>query len=422
MKLFNLLPFYLLFFFGYGFCQNEINDTNYIKDFKSKARISDNLKKDVQCHSTPISSLTSLNFTDLNFIQNILDTTSHVFLGESSHFIGDYNSLRVRLIKYFHEKLGYNLLAFESPYSNLNYVSQNRSDIDSIKMLKMGLYSVWHSEELIDLMSYLKNNPRLQIVGFDCKEPSLDSLVIISYSKLFNKLNENFEIKYHEIIKTFKLQMEKKPYNQNESFFKKNDSLVGEIELFRNTLINNQIQDFDILFHLKNLKNSIEYWSILSKKPFSKSMEFRDSLMSENLLELLKVKYPYSKAIVWGHNAHLSKQSVSSNYPKPMGEFLNQKLKFYAIGFYTYGGIYGYMNDANKIKTPKKHNLEYLLNENKMTISFVNLVNINNSSWLKQRFESLDTGHGSMNLIPENNYDAIIFFNNVNKPKYINKK
>lgn len=421
MKLNYLLTIFLIFIFGHGFSQMEMNNSNFISDFKSKARISDSLKKEIQNHSTSISSLSSLNFTDLNFIPNKIDTSVHVFIGESSHFIGDYNSLRVRLIKYLHEELGYDLIAFESPFSNLNYVSLNRSEIDSIKMLQMGFYSVWHTEELIDLISYLKSNPNLKIVGFDCQEPNLDSLVIKSYSKLLSEINKTLEYKYHEIIRTFKIQMEKEPYNQNESFFKTNDSLVDQIVLFRNTLIENQILDFDIIFHLKSLKNSTEYWSALAKNPFPKSMQFRDSLMSENLLELIKRKYPSSKAIVWGHNAHLSKKSVSSDYPKPMGEFLNQHLKFYTIGLYAYSGVYGNNNYERRLKKPKKNNIEYLLHENKMRISFVDLENTMDSNWLQYSYESLNVSHGTMTLIPENNYDALIFFNEVNKPKYLNK-
>ncbi len=419
MKLNELLTIFLIFIFGHGFSQIEINNSNLISDFKSKARISESLKKEIQNHSIPISSLSSLNFTDLNFIPYKLDTATHVFLGESSHFIGDYNSLRVRLIKYLHEEQGYDLIAFESPFSNLNFVSHNRADLDSIRMLKMGLYSVWHSEELIDLMSYLKSNPNLKIVGFDCQEPRLDSLVITSYSKLLSQANKNFVIKYFEIIKTFKIQMEKEPFNQTESFFKTNDSLIEQIVLFRKALIEYQILDFDILFHLKNLKNSVEYWSVSAKNSFPKTMQFRDSLMSENLLELIKGKYPSSKSIVWGHIAHLSKKSVSSNYPKPMGEFLNQKLKFYTIGLYAYSGVYGKSNYETRLKKPKKNNIEYLLHENKMRISFVDLENTINSNWLKYRYESLNASHGIMTLVPENNYDALIFFNEVNKPKYL---
>ena len=421
MKLNVLLSIFLIFIFRHGFSQMDISSSNFISNFKSKARISESLKKEIQNHSTSISSLSSLNFTDLNFIPNKIDTSQHVFLGESSHFIGDYNSLRVRLIKYLHKELGYDLIAFESPFSNMNYVSQNRLDIDSIKMLQMGFYSVWHTEELIDLMSYLKSNPNLKIVGFDCQEPYLDSLVIKSYSKLLREINKTLENKYHEIIRTFKIQMEKEPYNQTESFFKTNDSLVEQIVLLRNTIIENQIMDFDIIFHLKSLKNSTEYWSSLAKHSFPKSMQFRDSLMSKNLLELIKGKYPTSKAIVWGHNAHLSKKSVSSNYPKPMGEFLNQHLKFYTIGLYAYSGLYGNSNYETRLKKPKKNYIEYLLHENKMRISFVELRNTINSNWQKYRYKSLNASHGTMTLIPENNYDALIFFNEVNKPKYLNK-
>jgi erythromycin esterase len=400
--------------------QSDVIELNHSVNFKSSSKISDSIKKDIQLRSKPINSLTSINFDDLNFISNVIDTTSHILLGESSHYIGEYNSLRVRLIKYFHEELGYNVLAFEAPFSNLNFVSQNRDFLDVYQMLRLGLYPIMHCEELLDLMTYLKQHPDLKIVGFDCQEKNIDSLVIGCYSQKIQQMDSLFKLNYQKIIQTFKEQCKKLAMNQNESFLNTNDSLVKEVEILNSALIENQINDVDLLFHMKNIKQSIQYRSELAKGVFSNAMIFRDSLMAENLIEILKLKYPTSKAIVWGHNAHLSNKSIYMDYPKPMGEFLNQKLNTYSIGLYAYSGNFGRNTKAIKIKKPKKYNLEFLLHENRMPISFIDLKSTSNSKWLFETFKTLNTSHGVMSIIPATDFDAIIFFDKVNKPKYIN--
>lgn len=53
-------------------------------------------------------------YSDLAFLQPILADKRIVSLGEASHGATEYNSVKVRLIKYLHEKLGYNVIAFES--------------------------------------------------------------------------------------------------------------------------------------------------------------------------------------------------------------------------------------------------------------------------------------------------------------------
>jgi hypothetical protein len=100
-------------------------------------------KDDLLALTIPITSTPSSDFSDLTFLKSKIDTSLPIFLGESSHTIGDYNRLRVRMIKYLHEQLNYNVIAFEAPFANLKYVSENRNNLTVEKMLKMGLFYIW---------------------------------------------------------------------------------------------------------------------------------------------------------------------------------------------------------------------------------------------------------------------------------------
>jgi erythromycin esterase len=154
---------------------------------------------------------------------------------------------------------------------------------------------------------------------------------------------------------------------------------------------------------------------------FSKSCLFRDSVMSENYLTLTKNVFPNEKVIVWGHNAHLSKKSLDANHQKSMGEFLNEKIKFNAIGLYAYGGNYeySYTKETKTIKKPSKKYLEYYLHQNDLELSYIDLKNIFSDSWLNKTYKTLHTGHGIKHITPSLSFDAIIFFQHVEKSKYL---
>lgn len=96
-------------------------------------------------NSVRLQSLASDNFSDLHFLEAELKDKNCVLFGESSHFMAECNSIKVRLIKYLHENQGFNLLAFEAPFSNINYVSNQRMNLKAEQMQSMGLYSVWNT-------------------------------------------------------------------------------------------------------------------------------------------------------------------------------------------------------------------------------------------------------------------------------------
>ena len=81
------------------------------------------IKEYVLHNSIRISSISpdSTNYDDLSAIGNSIGNAQIVMLGEQDH--GDASTFlaKTRLIKYLHEKKGFNVLAFESDFFGLNY-------------------------------------------------------------------------------------------------------------------------------------------------------------------------------------------------------------------------------------------------------------------------------------------------------------
>ncbi|MFM7857833.1 MAG: hypothetical protein ACKO96_39405, partial [Flammeovirgaceae bacterium] len=98
-----------------------------------------------------------------------------VLLGEQSHGEGATFKAKVRLIKFLHEELGYEVLSFESGlYDNFKSFERVTEKNEQDSPLKNSIFKIWsETSELQPLLKYIhkkKNtaNP-LIVTGFDCQ-------------------------------------------------------------------------------------------------------------------------------------------------------------------------------------------------------------------------------------------------------------
>ncbi len=138
----------------------------------------DNELKLILENTYPISSIspTDTDFDDLLFLADILQDKRVVILGETGHRDGLAFKAKVRLIKYLHEQLGYNLIAFEgaTPFGMFRVsegIKRDNTLENVLQQFRIGLNLAWsRSLEFQELTKYVGNRfDSLSVIGIDNK-------------------------------------------------------------------------------------------------------------------------------------------------------------------------------------------------------------------------------------------------------------
>lgn len=105
------------------------------------------------------------------FLKPILKDKTVVSLGENFHRVAEYSSMKTRLIKYLHEELGFDVIAFESGLGDSFMTYENAGTLSSKEMMERSIFPVWHSKETVALFDYIKQQRSkgkpLYLAGYD---------------------------------------------------------------------------------------------------------------------------------------------------------------------------------------------------------------------------------------------------------------
>ncbi|SFO28117.1 Erythromycin esterase homolog [Chitinophaga sp. YR627] len=345
----------------------------------SVARGQAEIEKYVKENTAKITAISpdATNYEDLAAFGNAIGNARVVMLGEQDHGDAPAFLAKTRLIKYLHEKKGFNVLAFESDFFALNYgwdeLKKQGGSVDSF--IKSSIYPLWTACSACSDLFYnyipasQKQDTPLQLSGIDPQMglayPSrvLDSLM--RGWQLPVTRDTAYQSAILPLLKSWGMQLKDTALNGR---------YVRNLERIRREL-SQQLPEKD--FWLLYIDNLIALNKSGTAKSYYERLGARDSQMAVNLEWLLRNKYPNEKIIVWAHNYHVSKDSYKYKDPamdgaSTMGSIFTGSftdIETYILGFTSYEGTSKRLYIGNKkvekpykVDKPREYSFENWIN------------------------------------------------------------
>ena len=322
---------------------------------------------------------------DFSFLKEELKNVQVVMLGENTHFDGNVFEMKIKIIKYLHEEMGFNTIAFESGTYDVWKAQQEVSKGTNTRTaFENSLFQHWsRTKEFQDFIEYYdKNKTGLKLFGFDNQITGKygDEQLIID---LFDYCNENKLILKLD-IGDLQLVVESM-YNSN--IFDENDITYNQYNASLTDLLKsiNRKQNNEVDFYwtriIKNLLSLGDDFhnkkeSIISAFSSTIDDNIRDKQMADNLLDYIKT-HPNEKIICWGANAHFVNDMSSIKEPIlkeyiPMGSYIKTVLKDKVYSLAAITAEDSIHLNGKQEKTPLDiASFEYFLKKKENTLSFI---------------------------------------------------
>ncbi|MEC1622291.1 erythromycin esterase family protein [Bacillus mojavensis] len=401
----------------------------------------------IERNAHPLDSSDASN-KDLRFLKKVLKGKRIVQLGETTHGSGEMNATKVRMIKYLHEELGYDVLAFESgfPEANASYLHMDQLTPKSI--MKNSIYPVWHTEDVVELFDYMKEQKAkgdpLILTGFDIQslKNSFDGAANQWVKAVDPEKAELLSQSEHDFFSLVSNSKTLGEFTQKKEALVKNyRELIKFAETHASTLkahLPKEPKAYEIFVHSLQLRIDVMETYMLEEMKeklldYPENVEdfsffMRDRMMAEQFQWVAETLYPKKKIIVWGHNYHLRKQNtkmikdwVQLNGPN-MGDYLPERLKkqTYTIGIYAYSGASLDSSDNKTVNPvtspPPAGSLEDLLkaaNHPTVFVDFLHTKKSKGTSWMYTPRTALYWGFMEEQMILKEQYDGAIWLEHI---------
>jgi erythromycin esterase len=406
-----------------------------------KAQQADPRVKWLQDHAVPIRTIDpdDDDFADLMPLMKQIGDARIVQLGEESHGDGATFMAKCRLVRFLHEKMGFDVLAWESGLFDCDRMERALHGTGTTcSAIDQGIFPIWgasahvwpvfdyarstyatphplemagvdlqyssnHSQENFQaaLRSYVGDKAVQQTLAatLAAKGQSVDELTDLLTRR--DASTPEASKKLAEAVQTLDAAIQR-----NESALTRTHEL-REIALFRRWLANLPAQE-----------------TPTDTEPNASAPESnnaRDRMMADNLLWLARDYYPHSKIIVWAASLHImhnasqidaGKAGLSYEKLVPMGQTVWNELKerVYTVGFTAFQGQTGNpFFGAHHLKRADNGTLEALCHATERRTLCIDFRSLPADSWLRQPLEARPLGYASMRAVWPNVFDAMIF-------------
>ena len=375
------------------------------------------------------------DFSDLQGLKQLIGDAKIVGLGEQSHGDGACFETKIRLVKFLHQEMGFDVLAFESGLYDCHRAWQAfEQGTPGRTAARQGVFGIWtESAQTAELWKYLAqqvdNDTPLELAGFDCQFTAGASSKYLAddirqLAKTYAPRIDSARIE--SLIDRLPLHPQKQSTTRG---FEQDLQVIDDLQLALERAVD-EGDSQTVMFWKQNLKSIKQHCLNESRQFDGQGLDMRrDEQMADNLVWLSNQLYPDRKIIVWAASFHLmrnpSQIEVLGGRPdyrglKQMGHYVHQQLgdQFFTIAFTAYDGTAGSIMAPSpfQIAKPPAGTLEDLFQRAGLTNAVVSLnPKAERGRWLTNKFHARPLGYAWMEAIWHRHFDAM-FFNKTMRP------
>lgn len=277
--------------------------------------------------STVPISWSNSDLSDLTFLERELRGKKVVQLGEATHGGAEFYLLKTKLVRFLHERMGFQVLAIETGALEAGLAFADRDRYTAKELMQATLFGSYRYAEMLPLIEYVKSRPSLQVIGIDPQFSSDDVLsltrgLIRPYGE---KLAAEAEQRLGEAYGFIGL------VSRPVEFRKKRDQYLRWLDRLALHLdgIKPKAEDGAKMELLRNVTKQLRrYYDYETTTPMTDRLALRDQIMALLLMQQSKGR----KVIVWAHNGHVGRGLGH----KVLGDYLRES---YGTSTYAFGSF-----------------------------------------------------------------------------------